>query len=61
MTSADACATCAHYCFDDQNDSWCCERNLDEDEMLQFLTGATSACPYFSPDDGEYALVRKQN
>lgn len=59
--NADACESCAHYCYDAESDSWCCEMSLDEDEMLHFLTGKTAGCPYFTPDDGEYAIVRKQN
>lgn len=61
MTVADACESCAHYSYNADEDIWSCERDLDEDEMLQFLTGRTAGCPYYSPDDGEYALVRKQN
>ena len=34
--------------------------NLDEDEMLRFLTGSFGNCPYYR-DNGEYRIVRKQN
>jgi uncharacterized protein with gpF-like domain len=33
---------------------------LDEDEMVQFLSGSFRNCPYFSLE-GEYSTVRKQN
>ena len=38
----------------------CCEVNLDEDEMLKFMSSQTYNCPYFRLDD-EYGIVRKQN
>ena len=33
--------------------------NLDEDEMVQFLSGHTRACPYYRFYD-EYKSVQKQ-
>ncbi len=54
------CENCAHYIFDDDAECYCCEANLDEDEMAHFLTFKTNNCPYFSFYD-EYGIVRKQN
>ena len=34
--------------------------NLDEDEMVRFLTGGYADCPYYVSGD-EYEIVRKQN
>ena len=34
--------------------------DLDEDEMMRFMSSHTYNCPYFGLDD-EYGIVRKQN
>lgn len=54
------CELCAYYEFDDDMEMYVCQMNLDEDEMVSFLQGHHSSCPYFRFGD-EYAVVRKQN
>ena len=54
------CENCANYIYDAEYDEYCCDINLDEDEMMRFLTDKTSNCPYFNFYD-EYKIVRKQN
>lgn len=54
------CEMCAYYKFDDDWECYVCLVNLDEDEMMRFLSGRKFECPYFKADD-EYAIVRKQN
>ena len=54
------CEMCAYYKFDDDWECYACLVNLDEDEMMRFLSGRKFECPYFKADD-EYAIVRKQN
>ena len=51
---------CENYVYDEQYDSYYCDMNLDEDEMLHFLTGNFGNCPYYRDND-EYRIVRKQN
>ena len=53
------CECCAFYVYDDIDDCYDCDINLDEDEMSRFLSGTNSACPYFQFFD-EYDLARKQ-
>ncbi len=53
------CDTCAYYMYDDYYECYVCSVNLDEDEMLRFLTGNYNNCPYFQLDD-EYGRARKQ-
>lgn len=55
-----ACESCANYVYDEEGDCMYCEVELDEDEMLKFLSSQTYSCPYFRLDD-EYSIVRKQN
>ena len=54
------CDTCSNYIYDDESDCYCCDINLDEDEMAKFITGAFYDCPYYDRYD-EYKIVRKQN
>ncbi len=60
IKSSANCENCANYLYDDQEDTYFCNMNLDEDEMARFLTSQTYNCPYFDFYD-EYSIVRKQN
>ncbi len=57
---ASHCDFCAYYDYDEQSEQYVCEINLDEDEMVNFLSFHTQSCPYFCPYD-EYKMVEKQN
>ena len=46
--------------YDDEYDSDVCSINLDEDELIRFMSGSDFNCPYFKFYD-EYKMVRKQN
>lgn len=59
MKTASNCDTCIYYIYDEDYDCYCCEVNLDEDEMARFLSGDCYRCPYYRLDD-EYAIVKKQ-
>ncbi len=54
------CEQCNNYIYDDESESWFCDMNLDEDEMLHFLSGDYKECPYYRSDD-DYEIVRHQN
>lgn len=45
--------------YDDEYGYYVCDVNLDEDEMMRFMTSSMRACPYYQSDD-EYRIVRKQ-
>ena len=53
------CDTCVYYVPDDEG-SYECLVNFDEDDAVRFLSSASWSCPYYRLDD-EYAIVRKQN
>lgn len=53
------CDYCSYYMYDEEDESYYCEKDLDEDEMYRFLSGTQKECPYFRLDD-EYAVVRHQ-
>lgn len=53
------CDLCGHYVYDEEDECYFCDMNLDEDDMMRFLTGSSDNCHYFQLYD-EYAVVRKQ-
>ena len=53
------CDACVNYVYDEDEEYYYCDVDLDEDEMYRFLTGPQKECPYFRADD-EYAVVRHQ-
>ena len=53
------CDTCAYNVYDDEDECYVCDMNLDEDDMVRFLTGNTSSCPFYQSND-EYLIVRHQ-
>ena len=60
MKIATNCEECANYIYNDEYECYCCDINLDEDEMMKFISGTFYNCPYYNPYD-EYKIVRKQN
>ncbi|MGN0405668.1 MAG: DUF6472 family protein [Bariatricus sp.] len=59
MAKASCCDTCTFYIYDDDYECYTCDRNLDEDEMVRFMTDHSFQCPYYRCGD-EYRVVRKQ-
>ena len=55
----DKCETCVWYVYDEDYDDYICDMDLDEDEMLKFLSSTFDACPYYRSGD-EYKVVRHQ-
>ena len=53
------CEECEFYDYDEDMDAYVCQVSLDEDEMISFVSGHTSRCPYFRYYD-EYKSVHKQ-
>lgn len=59
MAKQTSCDSCSNYVYDEEEDAYLCEVNLDEDEMAHFMMSASWECPYYSLDD-EYRIVRHQ-
>lgn len=53
------CETCSNYVYDEDYGYYICEADLDEDELVRFLSSVSFNCPYYHLDD-EYLIVRKQ-
>ncbi|MCC8027445.1 MAG: DUF6472 family protein [Clostridium sp.] len=56
---ASSCESCGNYVYEEESDCYICEVNLDEDEMVRFLSDSMYQCPYYQSGD-EYRIVRKQ-
>ena len=55
-----SCESCLYFDYDDELDADVCTLDLDEDEMVDFMTGRSNACPYYRYYN-EYKSVQKQN
>ena len=51
MAGQTNCESCANYVYDEESDCYCCEVDLDEDEMYRFLSDTFYQCPYYQLDD----------
>ncbi len=54
-----ACEYCANFVYDEDDESYYCDVNLDEDEMYRFMSSSYKECPYYRSGD-EYKVVRHQ-
>ena len=54
-----ACEFCANYIFDEDDESYYCNVNLDEDEYYRFMSSSFKNCPYYQSND-DYKIVRHQ-
>lgn len=57
--STDICEECNNYMYDDEDECYVCEMDLDEDDMVRFLTGNNANCPYYQSNN-EYEVVKHQ-
>ncbi|MBQ4473728.1 MAG: hypothetical protein IJR36_08125 [Lachnospiraceae bacterium] len=55
----DHCESCMYYVYDEEYESYYCDMDLDEDEMVHFLRGTRKDCPYYRSDN-EYEVVKHQ-
>lgn len=53
------CETCANYMYDEEYEEYICDVNMDEDDLIRFLTDRHKECPYYRNGD-EYKVVRHQ-
>lgn len=59
MSKQTNCDSCAYYTYDEDYDCYVCDMNLDEDELVRFMSDSYYNCPYYWLGD-EYRVVRKQ-
>ena len=54
-----SCESCTYYIYDEDYESYVCDKNMDEDEYIRLMTDRHFQCPLYRNGD-EYAVVRKQ-
>ena len=54
-----SCESCTYYIYDEDYESYVCDKNMAEDEYIRLMTDRHFQCPFYRNGD-EYAVVRKQ-
>lgn len=53
------CESCMNYGYDEDYECYNCQVNLDEDDMIRFLSYTEFHCPHYQYNN-EYKIVNKQ-
>ncbi len=53
------CDDCCYYALDEEEDTYYCTVNMDEDDYARLMQGYHRQCPYYRHED-EYQVVRHQ-
>ena len=53
------CQQCAYLIYDEDDEEYVCDAQMDEDDYSRLSTGGYRNCPYYRNGD-EYKVVRKQ-
>jgi hypothetical protein len=59
MAKNNSCEYCMYYQYNENYEYYECAINLDEDEMMRFLSDSHQSCPHFKYGD-DYSIVKKQ-
>lgn len=51
------CDSCVYNVYDEDDEEYYCEVDMDEDDAARLMQGHYKECPYYQLDD-EYAVVR---
>lgn len=54
-----SCDSCVYNVYDEDDEEYYCEVDMDEDDAARLMQGHYKECPYYRLDD-EYAVVRHQ-
>ncbi len=54
-----ACEYCNNYVYDEEDECYYCEMDMDEDDLSRLYSSQYKECPYFVNGD-EYLVVRHQ-
>ena len=52
-----SCDSCVYYVYDEEDEAYYCEVDMDEDDAARMMQGQYRECPYYQMDE-EYAVVR---
>lgn len=53
------CDSCVYNVYDEEEQAYFCEVEMDEDDAARIMQGQRRDCPYYRLED-EYAVVRHQ-
>ncbi len=53
------CENCRFYIYDEDNEEYICDADMDEDDYARMLQKGSGECPLWRNGD-EYAVVRHQ-
>jgi len=53
------CETCANYSYDDEDEEYYCDVQMDEDEFSHVMLSHRRVCPFYRNGD-EYEVVKHQ-
>ena len=53
------CENCAFFEYDEDDETYYCSVDMDEDDYARFVSSGYRACPFYRSGD-EYAVVRHQ-
>lgn len=54
------CDMCSNFSYDEDLDEWCCEADMDEDDMAMLWNHPHAHCPFWHSAD-EYRTVKHQS
>ena len=54
-----SCDTCVYNVYDEDDECYYCEVDMDEDDAVRLMQGHYKECPYYQNND-EYLVVRHQ-
>ena len=53
------CDTCNNLVYDEDEEAYVCDVDMDEDDMVRLYTDHYPTCPYYQSDN-EYEVVKHQ-
>ena len=53
------CENCVYYVYDEDEEDWFCEADVDQDDLIRLMEGGSRGCRFWRSND-EYAVVRHQ-
>ena len=59
MANEISCDTCSNYVYDEEEEGYVCDVDMDEDDVARMSLHMNRGCSYYSLDD-EYRIVRHQ-
>ncbi len=59
MAQGNLCDLCNNFVYDEEDEAYYCDMDMDEDDYARLYTNHYKECPYYQSND-EYLIVRHQ-